>query len=153
MINRVTLVGRLTRDAELRKTSNGTSVASFTVAVDNYAKAGEDRTASFIPVTIWDKGADLVAKFTHKGALIAVDGRLNQRSYTGKDGKNVSVLEVIADSVQFLEPKPETDTAPAPKNPADLSTSNPTQVPAAPKPADTKPANDETTPIVDDLPF
>ena len=106
MINRVVLVGRLTRDPELRRTGNGTAVASFTVAVDNRTKdANGNRTTSFIPCTIWNQQAENVVRFVHKGSLVGVEGRLNQRSYQNKEGKNVQVIEVICDSVQFLEPK------------------------------------------------
>lgn len=106
MINRVVLVGRLTRDPELRKTGTGTSVVSFTLAVDNRMKTPDgQRTASFIPCTCWSQVADTVVKFTRKGSLVGVDGRLNQRSYDRKDGTKAQVLEVICDSVQFLEPK------------------------------------------------
>ena len=106
MINRVVLVGRLTRDAELRKTTNGTSVASFTLAIDNRIPDKEgNKTASFIPCTIWNQSAENVVRFTHKGSLVGVEGRLNQRTYTNSEGKNVQVVEVVCDSVQFLEPK------------------------------------------------
>jgi single-strand DNA-binding protein len=106
MINRVVLVGRMTKDAELRKTTAGTSVASFTLAVDNRAKgANGEKTASFIPCTIWNQQAENVVRFTHKGSLVGVEGKLNQRTYDSKDGRRVSVIEVICDSVQFLERK------------------------------------------------
>ena len=111
MINRVVLVGRLTRDAELRKTTNGTSVASFTLAIDNRIPDKEgNKTASFIPCTIWNQSAENVVRFTHKGSLVGVEGRLNQRTYTNSEGKNVQVVEVICDSVQFLEPKKQEES-------------------------------------------
>ncbi len=105
MINRVVLVGRLTRDPELRRTSSGIAVASFTIAVDNRVKSGAEKSASFIPCTVWNQAADNMAKFTRKGSLVGVEGRLNQRTYDSKDGRRVNVLEVVCDSVQFLEPK------------------------------------------------
>ena len=106
MINRVVLVGRLTRDPELRRTNTGTSVCSFTVAVDNRQKNPDgSRSASFIPCTVFQQAADNMTKFLRKGSLVGVEGRLNQRSFTRKDGTNASVLEVLCDSVQFLEPK------------------------------------------------
>lgn len=107
MINRIVLVGRLTRDPELRKTTqNNTSVVSFTVAVDDrFKNAAGERTTSFIPCIAWRDIADSVSKFTHKGSLVGVEGRLTQRTYVSKEGKNVSVFEVVCDSVQFLEPK------------------------------------------------
>lgn len=106
MVNRVVLVGRLTRDPELRKTNSDKAVASFTLAVDNRGKGTDgQKTASFIPVTVWNEQANNVCKFVRKGSLVGVDGRLQQRSYDRKDGTKASVLEVVADSVQFLEPK------------------------------------------------
>lgn len=115
MINRVVLVGRLTRDPELRRTTSGSAVASFTIAVDNRVKSGGERSASFIPCTVWNQAAENMSKFTRKGSLVGVEGRLNQRTYDSKDGRRVNVLEVICDSVQFLEPKsngnqPDIDT-------------------------------------------
>ncbi len=110
MINRVVLVGRLTRDPELRKTASGASVASFTVAVDNRQKGPDgEKTASFIPCTVWNQQAENAYKFTHKGSLVGVEGRLNQRTYDSKDGRKVTIIEVICDSVQFLEPKGTTN--------------------------------------------
>lgn len=106
MINRVVLVGRLTRDPELRKTVNGASVATFTIAIDNRTKGPNgEKTTSFIPCTAWNQQAENACKYTHKGSLVGVEGRLNQRSYDAKDGRKVSVVEVICDSVQFLESK------------------------------------------------
>lgn len=105
MINRVVLVGRLTRDPELRKTPNGASVASFTVAIDNRRGPNGEKTTSFIPCVVWNQQAENAYKFIHKGSLVGVDGRLNQRSYDTKDGRKAYVIEVICDSVQFLEPK------------------------------------------------
>ena len=101
MINRVVLVGRLTRDPELRRSAAGGSVAVFTVAVDNL---GKEKSTSFIPcVVLNDQRADTVAKYARKGLLVGVEGRLNQRSFVRQDGSKWSVLEVICDSVQFLE--------------------------------------------------
>ena len=97
MINRVVLVGRLTRDPELR----GNSVAVFTVAIDNL---GKEKSTSFIPcVVLNEQRADTVCKYARKGLLVGVEGRLNQRSFNRQDGSKGSVLEVICDSVQFLE--------------------------------------------------
>ena len=106
MINRVVLVGRLTRDPELRRTNSGTSVCSFTVAVDNRQKNPDgSKSASFIPCTVFQQTADNMTKFLRKGSLVGVEGRLNQRSFVRQDGTKGSVLEVLCDSVQFLEPK------------------------------------------------
>lgn len=106
MINRIVLVGRATRDPELRQTTSGNPVCTFTIAVDNRTKnADGTKSASFIPCVVFSQQADNVSKFVRKGSLIGVDGRLNQRSYIRQDGSKASVLEVLADSVQFLEPK------------------------------------------------
>ena len=92
MINRVVLVGRLTRDPELRRTTNGTSVASFTIAIDNRTKGPNgEKTTSFIPCTVWNQAAENVSRFTRKGSLVGIEGRLNQRSYESKDNRKVSV--------------------------------------------------------------
>lgn len=112
-MNRVVLVGRLTRDPELRKTQSQMSVASFTVAIDNRTKGPNgEKTTSFIPCTIWGQAAENVSRFTRKGSLVGVDGRLQQRSYESRDGRKVSVIEVVCDSVQFLEKKPVDDIRP-----------------------------------------
>lgn len=104
MINRVVLVGRLTRDPELRRTGAGNSVCTFTVAIDNRQKnADGTKSTSFIPVVVFSAGADTVSKYARKGLLVGVEGRLNQRSYLKADGSKASVIEVVADSVQFLE--------------------------------------------------
>ena len=106
MINRVILVGRLTRDPELKRTNSGTSVCSFTVAVDNRQKNPDGtKSASFIPCVVFQQTADNMTKFLRKGSLVGIEGRLNQRSYTRQDGTKATVLEVLCDSVQFLEPK------------------------------------------------
>lgn len=103
MMNRAVLVGRIVRDPELRKTTSGMSVVSFTLAIDNRVRQGAERTTSFIPVTAWNQTVDNIAKYVHKGMLLGVDGRLNQRSYTNNENRKVSVVEVIADTVTFLE--------------------------------------------------
>lgn len=106
MMNRIVLVGRLTRDPELRRTNSDTSVASFTLAVDDRMKdANGQKTTTFIGVTVWNQQADNVAKFCRKGSLVGVDGRIRQRTYERRDGTKASVIEVIADSITFLEPK------------------------------------------------
>ncbi len=106
MINSVVLVGRLTRDIEIRKTQSNLSVASFSLAVDNRTKdANGNKTTSFINCTAWRQSADFLAKYTHKGSLIGVEGTLQQRSYDRKDGTKASVLEVVVDRVTLLESK------------------------------------------------
>lgn len=106
MMNRAVLVGRVVRDPELRKTTtSGTPVATFTLAVDNRVRAGGERTTSFIPCTCWSQTAEIVKEYVKKGSLIGIDGRLHQRSYTASDGRKISVVEVVADTVTFLEKK------------------------------------------------
>lgn len=107
MINRVVLVGRLTRDPELRSVgSNNAKVCSFTLAVDSRFK-GQDgqRTADFIPCVIWNRPAEVLAQYTKKGSLIGVEGRIQTRSYENKDGNKVYVVEVNCESMQLLESK------------------------------------------------
>lgn len=106
MMNRVVLVGRLTKDPELRYTPNGVPVATFTLAVNRtFTNQQGEREADFINCVIWRKPAENVANFLKKGSLAGVDGRIQTRSYEGQDGKRVYVTEVQAESVQFLEPR------------------------------------------------
>ena len=104
-MNRVVLVGRLTKDPVLRKTANGVSVTSFTLACTRRFKQEGQPDADFINTVAWNKTADIVSQYTHKGSLVGVEGRIQTRSYDDKDGKRVYVTEVVADSVQFLESK------------------------------------------------
>jgi single-strand DNA-binding protein len=107
MINNITLVGRLTRDPELRKTSTGMSVASFTLASDESRKKENGEKATiFIGVSVFGATADTVVKFTRKGSLVGVIGRLTQRKYTRKsDNVEVTATEIVANQVEFMEPK------------------------------------------------
>lgn len=104
MMNRVILVGRLTRDPELRRTTAGKAVTSFSIAIDNRGTREGEKTTSFFNVVCWNQTAENVAKYTHKGSLVGVDGRLQQRSYE-KNGVKNTIVEIVAESVQFLEPK------------------------------------------------
>lgn len=106
MMNRVVLVGRLTKDPDLRYTPNGVPVATFTLAVNRpFSSQSGEREADFINCVVWRKPAENVANFLKKGSLAGVDGRIQTRNYEGQDGKRVYVTEVQAESVQFLEPK------------------------------------------------
>ncbi|MBE7114412.1 single-stranded DNA-binding protein [Bacillus paranthracis] len=106
MMNRVILVGRLTKDPDLRYTPNGVAVATFTLAVNrHFANQQGEREADFINCVIWRKQAENVANYLKKGSLAGVDGRLQTRNYEGQDGKRVYVTEVQCESVQFLEPR------------------------------------------------
>lgn len=114
MVNRVVLVGRLTRDPELRKTSTGISVASFTIAVDNRQKNPDGtRGTLFLNCTLFREQGENLVKFCRKGSMIGVDGSLNQRNYVRQDGTKASVVEVLADNVTFLEPKGQNATVTA----------------------------------------
>ena len=105
-INRVVLVGRLTKDPELAYTPNGIAVAKFTLAVNRtFSSQSGEREADFINCIVWRKQAESTANFLHKGSLAGVEGRIQTRSFEGTDGKRVFMTEVVADSVQFLEPK------------------------------------------------
>lgn len=105
-INRVILVGRLTRDPDLRYTPNGVAVANFNIAVNRpFKKEGEQQQADFINGVVWRKPAENLANYMKKGSQIGVDGRVQTRTYEGQDGKTVYVTEVVADSIQFLESK------------------------------------------------
>ena len=104
-MNRVTLVGRLTKDPELRYTQSGAAVATFAIAVDRiYTNQQGERETDFISIVCWRKQAENVANYLRKGRLAGVDGKIQTRNYEGNDGKRVYVTEVVAESVQFLEP-------------------------------------------------
>jgi single-strand DNA-binding protein len=106
MINRVVLVGRLTKDPDLRYTPSGAAVARFTLAVNRtFSSASGEKETDFINCTVWRKQAENTANFLKKGSLAGVEGRIQTGSYEGQDGKRVYTTEVVADSVQFLEPK------------------------------------------------
>lgn len=104
MLNRVILIGRLTRDPELRYTASGVAVATFTLAVDRpYANQQGQREADFIRVKVWRKLAETVANNLGKGRLVAVDGRLEVRSYDAQDGTKRYTTDVVAEDVRFLD--------------------------------------------------
>ena len=104
MINRVVLVGRMTRDHELRRTPQGDAVTSFTLAVNrNYTSRDGQQQADFINCVVWRKPAENVERYCSKGSLVGVEGRIQTRSYDNSQGQKVYVVEVICDSVQFLE--------------------------------------------------
>lgn len=104
MLNRVVLVGRLTRDPDLRYTPNGVAVANFNIACNRpFRNQQGEQEADFINCVVWRKAAESLANYMKKGSMIGVDGRVQTRSYEGQDGKMVYVTEVVAESVQFLE--------------------------------------------------
>lgn len=106
MLNRIILIGRLTKDPELRYTPNGVAVGSFTLAVDRSRKNAQgERETDFINIVAWKQLAELCANYLSKGKLAAVDGELHIRSYDGQDGQKRWITEVVADNVRFLSPK------------------------------------------------
>lgn len=123
MLNRVILIGRLTRDPELRYTPNGIATCTFTLAVDRpYTKDG-NREADFISIVTWRQLAETCAKYLQKGRLTAVEGRIQVRHYDNNEGKRVYVTEVLADNVRFLEsaPRENREEPPASEEPLDIS--------------------------------
>ena len=113
MINRVVLVGRLTRDVEVRKTASGLSVATFTVACDRRMARGQDgnnqQSADFISCVAWRQAADFLGSYARKGALVGVEGRIQTRNYD-RDGQKVYVTEIVCDTVNLLEPKSQSQS-------------------------------------------
>lgn len=106
MLNSVVLVGRLTKDPELRYTNNSKAVASFTLAVDRpFTNQQGEREADFIPIVVWGKAAENCTNYLVKGSLVAVEGRMQVRNYENKEGKRVYVTEVVAENVRFLDKK------------------------------------------------
>ncbi len=159
MLNRVVLMGRLVADPELKTTTSGVSVTSFRIAVDrNYVKAGAERQADFFDIVAWRSSAEFVCRNFSKGALIAVDGQLQSRTYTAKDGTNRTVIEVVADNVSFTGERRENASyggsqqyradygapAPAPQ---------PAARPAAPSYSAGSADDFQVMPLDDDLPF
>lgn len=123
MLNRVILIGRLTRDPELRYTPTGVAVTQFTLAVDRAYKSDGQQEADFIPIVTWRQLAEACANYLAKGRACAVDGRIQVRNYENNEGRRVYVTEVIAEHVRFLEssrnqasrndaPPPQDDGAP-----------------------------------------
>ncbi len=113
MLNRVILIGRLTRDPELRYTPNGVAVATFTLAVDrNYTNQQGQRETDFINIVTWRGLAENVANYLKKGRLAAVDGRMQTRNYENNEGRKVYVTEIVAENVRFLESSNQSQSRP-----------------------------------------
>ncbi len=110
MLNVAVLMGRLVADSELRHTPNGIAVTTFTIAVDRgYAKAGTERQTDFIDIVAWRSSAEFVCKYFRKGQMIAVEGSIQTRSYTDKDGNKRKAFEIVANNVSFTESKRGSD--------------------------------------------
>jgi len=116
MLNRVILIGRLVQDPDLRYTTNGTAVCRFTVAVNRkFVAAGGERQADFIDCVAWRQLAENLASYMSKGRLVAVEGSIQTRTYETKDGQKRKAVEIVADTVKFLEKNPQSQGSPAPK--------------------------------------
>lgn len=113
MLNRIVVIGRLTRDPEIRTTSNGTPVATFTVAVGrSFSNNRGEKETDFIPVVVWRAQAENCGRYLSKGKLVAVDGRLQIRTYEANDSSKRTVAEIVADNVRFLSSNGETQGNP-----------------------------------------
>ena len=115
-MNKVIIVGRLTRDPEVRYTQTGKAVATFSVAVDT--GYGENKRADFIPVVVWDKLAEVAGNNLSKGRRVLVEGRLQIRDYE-KDGQKRRAADVVAQNIEFLDSKSDRQSAPEKKDPSD----------------------------------
>lgn len=120
MLNQISLMGRLTRDPELRRTGSGTPVASLTLAVERDFSAEGEKQTDFIDVVVWRSEAEFVSKYFTKGRMAAVSGRLQIRSWTDKEGGKRKSAEVVADKIYFADSKRDTEPASA-NAPADFS--------------------------------
>ena len=111
MINNITLMGRLTADPELKTTTTGLSVTSFSIAVDRgYARNGEEKQTDFINIVAWRQTAEFICRYFKKGSMIALTGSLQSRSYEDRNGNRRTVYEVVVDNVSFCGSKAETGT-------------------------------------------
>lgn len=149
MLNICALQGRLARDPELRQTTTGKQVATFTLAVDRGRKGASGKSvADWIQVIAWERAAEFAYKWLTKGQMVAVDGRLQSRTYTAKDGTNRTVLEVVANNINFCGSKTDNpgQTSPAPASQPRVG---------APAPAYNQGPGDDFAMIEDegDLPF
>lgn len=120
-MNKVILIGRLVADPEVRNTQTGTAVASYRMAVDRQRKKEGQPDADFISCVVWDKGAEFASRYLRKGIKIAVEGRIQTRTFDGNDGKKVYITEVVVERQEFCESKSAAQTTePAVDNFADL---------------------------------
>lgn len=114
MLNRVILIGRLTKDPELRYSPAGIAVTTFTLAVDRPFMTNGQKETDFIDIVVWRQTAEAAANFLRKGRLAAVEGRIHKRHYENSEGRRVYVTEVVADNVRFLERNQTTEEEPNP---------------------------------------
>lgn len=130
MINNVVLVGRLTRDPELKYTANGTATATFSLAVNrNFTNKSGNREADFINCVIWRKSAETLANYGRKGTLLGVTGRIQTRSYENQQGQRVYVTEVVAENFQLLESRSAQNTNASTNSSGNYDQSNKNSVP------------------------
>ncbi len=142
-MNKVFLIGRLTRDPELRYTGSNTAVASFSIAVNrNFTNQSGEREADFINIVVWRKQAENVKNYLTQGSQVAIDGRIQTRSYDDQDGKKRYVTEVVADNVEFL----------GSKNSNSQSNNSSSSASSEPTPYDFG-GSEQTTTAVDSNPF
>lgn len=142
MLNTAILMGRLTADPELKYTNSNIPVTSFTLAVDRGYKNGEERQTDFINIVAWRQRAEFVSKWFKKGQLVAVDGSIQTRRYTDKDGNNRTAFEVVANNVHFAE-----------KRDASAAAGSIEQSAPAPSFSNTAAEDFSSLPGDDDLPF
>ena len=110
-MNKIILIGRLTKDPELRYTQSGTAVAGFTLAVDRrFSNQSGEREADFVNCVAWQKAAEFVSEYFHKGKQMALEGRLQVRSYDGNDGQRHWVTEVVAEQIEFVGSKHDSNS-------------------------------------------
>lgn len=129
MYNKVILMGRITKDLEIKTTPAGVSVLSFSIAVErSYAEKGQERKTDFINCVAWRQTADFISRFFAKGNMILIEGELQTRQYQNKEGKNITVTEVIVSSSSFTGEKKQTATNGAP---AETPTNEAPTAPAA----------------------
>lgn len=110
MFNLVVLTGRLTADPELKNTTSGVSYTNFSIAVDRRYRSGEDKQTDFINIVAWRSSAEFICKYFNKGSMIGIEGSIQTRRYQDKDGNNRTAFEVVANNVQFVESKRNSNT-------------------------------------------
>lgn len=139
MFNKVIMMGRIVNDIELSTTPNGNNVAKFRIAVDRrFQTKGEEKVSDFFNVVVWRQQADFVNRYFGKGKMILIEGELNTRQYTDKNGNNATWYEIIAERVSFTGEKADSS------NPvAQASAPAPTQIPQAAPPQTGEPVDDD----------
>ena len=153
MINNVVLIGRLTKDPDMRYTTNGTAVATFTLAVNrNFTNQNGGREADFITCVIWRKSEESLANYCRKGTLLGVTGRIQTRNYENQQGQRVYVTEVVADNYQLLESRQVSENRNTGLQKDPLSNSNPNDL-SNHEPPKERSESSHIDISADDLPF